>query len=1243
MSEGVYNRKKKTLAIVERMFTSDHNPHGDVGSLWHVDLVYCLVLKTLFIFYTTQQHMKKLLASVSATLVVLTSVLPSISFGASIPTEYVDAYEFMYNNSLTSTKSAEAFMPFSTLSREALARFAVNFYTNVLKKTTKVAGMNCSFSDASQVDSTLTTFTMDACAYGLMKGYDGKFMPKGTVTRGQIITVLSRMMDGSKFDTTDTTDADFYRDHAQNLITRNIITSINANANVLRGDASLMFKRAGSTDSTDDLSSILDGLLNGTGTTTTTGVVTNIVEVKAGNLNVAISPVTPPSQSVPRNGNVTFAKMDLTAGGSDVNLYSIKIARSGLGQRSDINRVYFSKNGVRVSGRTSIAADETATISFAPALIVKANGKETIDLVVELSGSLAWGQHRFSVFSANDIVSSALNSSATFPLQSNLMTTADYEVANVHYEPTTGASQEYKVGDTNVELGRFTLTNKKDRDLLLKAIAIRNGGAGDISKNLSNLALYRGSDKVSSTYTVLDRDLTFVLSGELSSNGSNTFILRGDIIGAEDITNSFQFQLRNTQDLVLSEKATSFDAKVTFKNTSDGYMRTYAIKGSDVTLTKKTYDSVMTIAQGTQQVVLFDGEIKAKQAITLEDLKLVVSTWISSNEFTRIWATIGNSSFSINLSNTLTTTLTLDGTALIPAGATVSVKVYGQVANNVVRKNTPFTFSAIPMAASTPGFASIRYTANDNTVQSTELIGSIAATTATIGDAGVTFARNDGLTTSTVVKGAQNFKVFGFRITNGNVSKITVNNINLPINVLSGTTQNLWTLISNVRLVEASNPSNVIKNASVSQNTSGLVASFQSLALQLNKGESKDYAVIVNLNTTLSANTTIQAQTANGDYDQDGSSATQSFIPSTVGNQFSVIDGGKAFFTLDTSSNGGEIIDANKNLFISSNKDETEVLRMNVRAEQDDLRLTHLFLINTGTITSNLNQRFPTIALYVDSITPANRIAVWEFGTSGRVAFTNINNVSIARDQIRRLIVTATAGQVSTLADTGTLQLVIDQSTNNTGSSPVALNWYTADKVMDYVLSGTRFVSNNASATTTVASNINLGNTRTHSVVRSYLSMLPGTSNVISSFNKALQFNIKSIGSRSVLLSGLSLRLDQVAGSSCSVEVHNSSDPSGNSTLIGSGTVTCNSTPATQNIVISMLPGTEITTNTGGATYTIRMVGFVDTVTSQTLRPRVEITDASFVDQLDNNTIATYNNAATLRNNVIPATIFSQR
>jgi len=105
------------------------------------------------------------------------------------------------------------------------------YLENVSKTAKTVAGVDCAFSDMTSVDPTLTDYVAKACSYGIMRGSNGKFMPINKLTRADAFVVVSRMLDGNKYDNN---SAQYRTDHASNLMARGIISKVNASEEIIR-------------------------------------------------------------------------------------------------------------------------------------------------------------------------------------------------------------------------------------------------------------------------------------------------------------------------------------------------------------------------------------------------------------------------------------------------------------------------------------------------------------------------------------------------------------------------------------------------------------------------------------------------------------------------------------------------------------------------------------------------------------------------------------------------------------------------------------------------------------------------------------------------------------------------------------------------------------------------------------------------------------------------------------------------
>jgi len=113
----------------------------------------------------------------------------STVFGQSFNT----VLDWMHTEGLTRYSQVNDFRPNDSITRGEAAKF-VNQYAQ-LEGLTK-SFTECNFSDIAGYDSTLVPHIGEACAYGLLKGSNGRYMPNNNITEAQAITIVVRSLYG---------------------------------------------------------------------------------------------------------------------------------------------------------------------------------------------------------------------------------------------------------------------------------------------------------------------------------------------------------------------------------------------------------------------------------------------------------------------------------------------------------------------------------------------------------------------------------------------------------------------------------------------------------------------------------------------------------------------------------------------------------------------------------------------------------------------------------------------------------------------------------------------------------------------------------------------------------------------------------------------------------------------------------------------------------------------------------------
>lgn len=697
----------------------------------------CLSIRFLSFFYS--KHMlRKLIASLSAFAVMAASLAPVVSAAPVVTdSELIHAVTWSYNNGLTKYDQADAFMPFNNLTREQAAKFASEFaeaIRNIAPDTTRTTV--CEFKDVSIMDHTLVDSVVKSCQQSIMMGYQGNFMPKQLLTRGQFATMVSRMLGG--IDAMSTEQAHF--DYLNGL---GIMNVANLTSSITRGDAMLMLYRVAN-GSSPDLCAIDPNL---PGCSTTEPI------VKQGDLNVALNPASPVNySSIPVVGKVNFGTVDFTAGSKDITLMSVNLQRQGLGQFSDTKRVYFEKDGVRVSSRASVSSDNEAVVTFVPAIVIPVGKTVSLNLIVEMSGDVTQlgGEHRFVSTSINSSAANVIGSFTTPTLR-----TANYAVATVNVT-ANATDYSYPVDASKVVvLGDFRVENPSDRDVTFKGVTLWNQGSAK-GEYLSGLALYRGDVLVSSVAKVDGRYVTFGSSnGNLIKQGTTaTYTVKAAITNADQLTDTYKFQVRKVEDINAVETNSLFAVAVSPNSTPVAQMGEIRITGADLRFTDSAKTYSVTKVPGSTGVEFFTGTVSSKTAVSIEDLELAytVSGTDLSKYTNRVYLQIGNTIYSAS-APTDGSALKFEGTVSIPANVVLPVRVYADLKDSAPVGYIDFKASKINLDA----FKGIKeYVSSQE--QLTSSVGSIYGNRVTVTQASL---RLDNATASTknVVRGERNVTI----------------------------------------------------------------------------------------------------------------------------------------------------------------------------------------------------------------------------------------------------------------------------------------------------------------------------------------------------------------------------------------------------------------------------------------------------------------------------------------------------
>ena len=486
-------------------------------------------------------------ASLAIVAMLGTAVPTTVLGAASYSTELQGAYNYAYGIGVTTQSSIDTANIYGSLIRSNMAKMMVN-YAKEVKGLTADTSKTCTFTDVANQTEEMQGYIKDACQMGLMGVGITAFNPNGTVTRAQFGTVLDRVLNGS---VNDVNTNPYYAQHLQALKDAGVMTQISHPDQLeVRGYVMLMMQRADTgTGTTPAICQTPENVLScslGLDTCPAQCVTTPII-TKAGSLNV--SSISNGTTSVPMVGVSKAWTFTFSAWNEDVTLNGVTVTRQGLGNNSDVNKVYMTLNGARVSNLQSLGSDGTTMIYFSPALVVKANNSLNLNLMVKFSSSTSNGQHQFAITDSNKIDSSAATIGGNFPLSTSMMTTTNYTVDTGTFY-VSSADNTLKLGNTAVEVGQFQINNADaNKTLNFQSIMLRNNGTADLTKDLANINVLSGGVPVSSNVSINGRNLTLSLNDTINGWLTATYSIVADIVNVDNAGgDTVQLQLQNVYD-----------------------------------------------------------------------------------------------------------------------------------------------------------------------------------------------------------------------------------------------------------------------------------------------------------------------------------------------------------------------------------------------------------------------------------------------------------------------------------------------------------------------------------------------------------------------------------------------------------------------------------------------------------------------------------------------------------------------
>lgn len=340
-------------------------------------------------------------------------------------------------------------------------------------------------------------------------------------------------------------------------------------------------------------------------------------------LDVALSPTTPASASIPGwiNG-FPVVRYTLTAGSEDVSISSIVVARSGLSDWETLDWIAaFTEDGRASKSRNDSQNNNTeATLTMAPALVIKAWQTKTLTLVADVANQ--------SVANGDEFALTLKSVSASVPVETHGdLISSTFRVWSVDAAKLT-IKKSWNVSDptlwqSQADMFRFDLTWDSNQDIIVKSLTFR-ASETDAAEDLVNFKLLNGTKEIASTKNMNGKYVTFDLGNwfTLTNNRIEKFVVKADVVSwAWD---KIDWYVDKALDIYAIDSRYGYGTAVNIDNVSDGnYLSSITLLAWQLTLSSINPASDK-IREGKKDAVLAELKVTNVQGKSLELQKFAI-------------------------------------------------------------------------------------------------------------------------------------------------------------------------------------------------------------------------------------------------------------------------------------------------------------------------------------------------------------------------------------------------------------------------------------------------------------------------------------------------------------------------------------------------------------------------------------------------------------------------------------------
>jgi len=713
--------------------------------------------------------------------------------------------------------------------------------------------------------------------------------------------------------------------------------------------------------------------------------------------------------------------VNVRAGANAVVVTGLTVTRGGLFANTNISGVSVWDGTTRLGNvMTALTSDGKVTLLFGTDKVtVPANSSKTLTVAVNLASGAISGTLNFYVAGAADVkTEGTVNVTGSFPVTGNTMSVVDgsnslgsvrvddVSVGGLAYATIASATGNVSVGDTQKEVGKFSLTQQNSKEAVqLEKMVVYVEGTIQEATDLSNWTLTSPEGTVLATATKpVNRYVTFNLTSPyvIDKGLTKNFSVKADLTDGSG--RYFRTSIQNDYDLMVKGVTTgaytlptdslgnAFDSADT-QNANGGFL----IKQGALTVSKSATSPSTKLAPGSQNAVLAKFDLKSngeKLEIRKMRLGIVYGTTALTGSVNVRDAETGETYLSISADSTgllltsaptiitSTTEQNLSSYITIESGKTKTIEVTGTLLSTASTAATYKVYVA--------GFYAKRYSTNDYATLPDSTSYNYAGNQLGVNDVSLNVTKDASFGTTNRAPGATAVKIGQFVLQATSADDIKMNGLTVGVESYAKIQNLMLKNEGTGAQIGATVGSPAVSNAYTFDTT---IAKDKTLVLGV-------YADVL-ASQTGSVSTTIDAGTVTG-YGVTSSKNLSSVPAADVAGQ--TINLGSATLVIKADANR-----PTSKVVLSGSK-AVELNRINLEASKENITLKKLTLSlatasSTQWTTAQVAADIDLVYLY-DGSTLLNEGGSKLESTTGTITLTGLN-VTLTQDTPKVLTVKA--------------------------------------------------------------------------------------------------------------------------------------------------------------------------------------------------------------------------------------------